>query len=70
MGTGATDESSNPVRGCAHFTRAPGCVGLAIVRHLVRAYGGTVTAESESDVGSAVTVRLPKADPGGVAEEG
>ncbi|MEV7092551.1 HAMP domain-containing sensor histidine kinase [Amycolatopsis sp. NPDC051045] len=34
-------------------------LGLAIVRHLVQAHGGTVAAESEVDIGSTFTVRLP-----------
>ena len=38
-------------------------VGLAIVRHLVEAHGGTVTADNAHDGGSIFLVRLPTARP-------
>jgi signal transduction histidine kinase len=34
-------------------------IGLAMVRHIVEAHGGTVTVESEPGVGSTFTLHLP-----------
>jgi signal transduction histidine kinase len=34
-------------------------IGLAMVRHIVRAHGGTVAVESEPGAGSTFTLRLP-----------
>jgi signal transduction histidine kinase len=47
-----------------HFsTRSSGTgLGLAIVRRLVESWGGTVTAESDVDVGTIVRLRLDGAD--------
>jgi signal transduction histidine kinase len=47
-----------------HFsTRSSGTgLGLAIVRRLVESWGGTVTAESDVDVGTIVRIRLDTAD--------
>ena len=39
-------------------------IGLAVVRELVTAHGGTVTATSPAGGGTAVTIRLPRAVPG------
>ena len=39
-------------------------IGLAVVRELVTAHGGTVTATSPPGGGTAVTIRLPRAVPG------
>ncbi len=39
-------------------------IGLAVVRELVAAHGGTVTATSPPGGGTAVTIRLPRAVPG------
>ncbi|HEY3478280.1 MAG TPA: HAMP domain-containing sensor histidine kinase [Amycolatopsis sp.] len=40
-------------------------IGLAVVRELVTAHGGTVTAASEPDGGSTFTITLPLKDAGG-----
>ena len=37
-------------------------IGLAIAAELVRAHGGSLTAESEVGVGTVMTLRLPRAD--------
>lgn len=37
-------------------------LGLAIVKHLMKVLGGTVHLNSQEDVGTTVTVRLPRAD--------
>jgi two-component system sensor histidine kinase BaeS len=39
-------------------------IGLAVVRELVTAHGGTITAESPPGIGTIVTIRLPRATPG------
>ena len=41
-------------------------LGLSIVKHIVQTHGGTVTAESQYDVGTTIIVRLPPAGPEGV----
>lgn len=48
-----TDKSRNRKSGGAG-------IGLAIVKSIVTAHGGTVTAESEEELGSCFTVTLPK----------
>lgn len=48
-----TDKSRNRKSGGAG-------IGLAIVKSIVTAHGGTVTAESEEDKGSCFTVSIPK----------
>jgi PAS domain S-box-containing protein len=52
-------------RGESLTTRTVGGLGLglAIVRHLVEAHGGTVTADNADDEGSIFLVRLPTARP-------
>jgi len=52
-------------RGGSLTTRTVGGLGLglAIVRHLVEAHGGTVTADNAEDGGSIFLVRLPTARP-------
>jgi two-component system, OmpR family, sensor histidine kinase BaeS len=39
-------------------------IGLAIAAELAQANGGSLSAESEPDVGTRMTLRLPRADPG------
>ena len=41
-------------------------LGLSIVKHIVQTHGGTVTAESQYDVGTTIIVRLPPGGPEGV----
>jgi len=43
-------------------------VGLAIVRRIVERHGGRVSARSELDVGTVITMTLPAAAPGGEEE--
>ena len=38
-------------------------IGLAVVRELVTAHGGTVTAASPANGGTTITLRLPVAGP-------
>ncbi|MFJ9906634.1 sensor histidine kinase [Streptomyces sp. NPDC101152] len=45
--------------------RAGGGSGLAVVKELVTAHGGTVTAGSEPGGGTRMTLRLPRAAPDG-----
>jgi len=44
-------------------------LGLSIVKHLVQAYGGTITVESRLNRGSTFRVRLPRAEPDVVGAE-
>ncbi len=46
----------------AHAVAGSG-IGLAVVRELVSAHGGTVTAKSPASGGTAITLRLPVAGP-------
>ncbi|MFF4655747.1 ATP-binding protein [Streptomyces sp. NPDC001381] len=49
---------------CRRGTRARGTgggVGLAVVRELVTAHGGTVTAASGPGGGTRIAIRLPRA---------
>ena len=48
-------------RGSADSEVAGSGIGLAVVRELVTAHGGTVVAESDGSTGSAFTIRLPLA---------
>ncbi|HEU4426834.1 MAG TPA: HAMP domain-containing sensor histidine kinase [Pilimelia sp.] len=50
-------------RGQHARTVAGSGIGLAVVRELVAAHGGTVTAESPPGGGTTVTIRLPQAVP-------
>ncbi|WTW04716.1 HAMP domain-containing sensor histidine kinase [Streptomyces sp. NBC_00310] len=40
-------------------------IGLAVVKELVRAHGGTVTADSGPGGGTRLTLRLPRVAPHG-----
>ena len=55
-------------KGLEHSVKGSG-LGLAVVKHIAEAHGGSVSVESKLDNGSTFTLRLPRGGPGAAAIE-
>jgi signal transduction histidine kinase len=55
-------------KGLEHSVKGSG-LGLAVVKHIAEAHGGTVTVDSKLEQGSTFTLRLPRGGPGAAAVE-